>query len=110
MPRMPRDFRGPSTRGFIVQIVAGLSLKNLQPRVWDPSSEFYLSGLSAVMVSYAEFHRMKARRAACHARWGSASISAFREKSKSIWITAALLCLAGWRCVAGGIRGVRGER
>jgi hypothetical protein len=43
-------------------IVAGLSLKNLQPRVWDPSSPFYLAGLRAVMVSYADFHKMPARR------------------------------------------------
>ncbi len=45
-------------------IVAGLSLKNLQPRVWDPDSEYYISALEAVMVSYAEFHQMPARRAA----------------------------------------------
>lgn len=45
-------------------VVAGLSLKNLQPRVWDPASEFYLLGLKAVMVSYAEFHQLKARRSA----------------------------------------------
>ncbi len=45
-------------------IVAGLSLKNLQPRVWDPNSEFFIPALSAVMVSYAEFHRMRAKRAA----------------------------------------------
>jgi hypothetical protein len=43
-------------------IVAGLSLKNLQPRVWDPSSPFHLPGLEAVMVSYADFHKMPARR------------------------------------------------
>lgn len=45
-------------------IVAGLSLKNLEPRVWDPSSTFHIPTLSAVMVSYAEFHQMKARRTA----------------------------------------------
>jgi 7-cyano-7-deazaguanine tRNA-ribosyltransferase len=47
-----------------VRIVAGLSLKNLEPRVWDPTSAFHLPGLSAVMVSYAEFHKMRARREA----------------------------------------------
>jgi 7-cyano-7-deazaguanine tRNA-ribosyltransferase len=47
-----------------VLIVAGLSLKNLEPRVWDSASPFYLPSLSAVMVSYAEFHQMAARRAA----------------------------------------------
>ena len=46
----------------IVLIVAGLSLKNLQPRVWDPSSPFHIPDLRAVMVSYADFHKMQARR------------------------------------------------
>jgi 7-cyano-7-deazaguanine tRNA-ribosyltransferase len=45
-----------------LQIVAGLSLKNLKPRVWDPASPYYLSNLRAVMVSYADFDRMSARR------------------------------------------------
>ena len=45
-------------------IVAGLSLKNLHPRVWDPKSEYFIPALSAVMISYAEFHQMPARRAA----------------------------------------------
>jgi len=45
-----------------VLIVAGLSLKNLHPRVWDPSSPCYLPDVQAVMVSYADFHRMAARR------------------------------------------------
>lgn len=42
-------------------IVAGLSLKNLQPRVWDPTSPYYLPSLQAVMVSYGEFHQMSAQ-------------------------------------------------
>lgn len=42
-------------------IVAGLSLKNLQPRVWDAESPYHLPALRAVMVSYAEFHQMPAR-------------------------------------------------
>ncbi len=37
-------------------IVAGLTLKNLHPRVWDPQSPYYLPQLRAVMVSYFEFH------------------------------------------------------
>lgn len=45
-------------------VVAGLSLKNLEPRVWDPSSPFHLPELRAVMVSYADFHRNRARRRA----------------------------------------------
>lgn len=43
-------------------VVAGLSLKNLQPRVWDPCSPFFLSDLRAVMVSYADFDQMPVRR------------------------------------------------
>jgi 7-cyano-7-deazaguanine tRNA-ribosyltransferase len=43
-------------------IVAGLTLKNLEPRVWDESSPYYLPELKAVMVSYAEFHQMPAMR------------------------------------------------
>jgi 7-cyano-7-deazaguanine tRNA-ribosyltransferase len=42
-------------------IVAGLSLKNLQPRVWDPNSAYFLPSLKAVMVSYGEFHQMPAQ-------------------------------------------------
>jgi 7-cyano-7-deazaguanine tRNA-ribosyltransferase len=47
-----------------VLIVAGLSLKNLHPRVWDSGSPYFLPSLSAVMVSYAEFHQMPVRRKA----------------------------------------------
>src|SRR5436309_15922780 len=54
-------------KGFVVRIVAGLSLKNLEPRVWDPNSTFHLPALSAVMVSYAEFHQMQTRRTAAMA-------------------------------------------
>ena len=39
-------------------VVAGLSLKNLNPRAWDPASPNRLPALRAVMVSYAEFHRL----------------------------------------------------
>jgi len=45
-----------------VEIVAGLSLKCLKPRVWDPQSEYYLPSLRAVMASYADFHRQPAQR------------------------------------------------
>lgn len=44
-------------------VVAGLSLKNLAPRVWDPTSEYHIPGLTAVMVSYSDFHDMPKRRA-----------------------------------------------
>lgn len=43
-------------------IVAGSSLKCLPPHVWDVTSPYYLPDLKAVMVSYADFHRMPARR------------------------------------------------
>src|SRR2546421_276074 len=43
-------------------IVAGSSLRCLPPHVWDVKSPYYLPDLKAVMVSYAEFHRMPARR------------------------------------------------
>lgn len=43
-------------------IVAGLSLKNLKPRVWDHASLHHVPGLGAVMVSYAELHAMQTRR------------------------------------------------
>lgn len=45
-----------------MEIVAGITLKCLNPRVWDRSSDYYLSNLKAVMVSYADFHRMPAQR------------------------------------------------
>jgi 7-cyano-7-deazaguanine tRNA-ribosyltransferase len=46
-----------------MRVIAGLSLKNLNPRVWDPNSPHYLPGLTGVMVSYAEFHRSPVQRA-----------------------------------------------
>jgi hypothetical protein len=45
-------------------IVAGLSVRNLEPRVWDPTSPFFIADLAAVMVSYGDFHQMPARRRA----------------------------------------------
>jgi len=42
-------------------VVAGLSLHNLKPRVWDTASEYYLPKLRAVMVSYADFHGNSSR-------------------------------------------------
>lgn len=47
-----------------MEVVAGLSLKNLQPRVWDPDSPYYLPHLRAIMVSYADFDSMPIRRQA----------------------------------------------
>jgi hypothetical protein len=48
----------------MLDIIAGLSLKNLKPAVWDKNSLYYLPELQAVMVSYADFHAMKWRRTA----------------------------------------------
>src|SRR5215213_5286543 len=45
-----------------VLVVAGLSVKNFEPRVWDPASPYHIPALTAVMVSYAEFHQLPARR------------------------------------------------
>jgi hypothetical protein len=45
-----------------VLIVAGLSIKNLKPRIGDPSSPDHVPELRAVMVSWAEFARMPAAR------------------------------------------------
>jgi 7-cyano-7-deazaguanine tRNA-ribosyltransferase len=45
-------------------IVAGISIKNLAPRVWDSTSEFHLPELGAIMVSYGEFHQLPSRRRA----------------------------------------------
>ena len=39
-----------------MKIVAGVSLKNPNPHVWDANSPYYLPNLQAVMVSYADFH------------------------------------------------------
>ena len=43
-------------------IVAGLTLKNLKPRVWEAASPYYLPDLQAVMVSYADFHHYPVQR------------------------------------------------
>lgn len=51
-----------------MRIVAGLSLKNLQPRVWDVTSLYFLRDLQAVMVSYADFQRRPRARAAAMER------------------------------------------
>lgn len=45
-----------------MQIVAGISLKGIKPRVWDKTCPYYLPQLQAVMVSYADFHQMPKRR------------------------------------------------
>lgn len=50
-----------------MEIVVGLSLKNLKPRVWDPDSPYYLPQVKAVMVSYADFDYFRARRRAAMA-------------------------------------------
>ncbi len=43
-------------------IVAGLSLRSIEPRVWDKNSEYFLEPLRGVMVSYAEVHQMQSIR------------------------------------------------
>lgn len=41
-----------------MEVVAGLSLKNLRPRVWDRRSPEYVARLGAVMLSFDEFRRL----------------------------------------------------
>ena len=45
-----------------LEVVAGLSLRNLKPHVWDADSPFHIPSLKAVMVSWAEFSRMPSYR------------------------------------------------
>jgi 7-cyano-7-deazaguanine tRNA-ribosyltransferase len=52
----------PGTEEKVVLVIAGLSLKNLKPRVWDSESPYFLKKLRAVMLSYADFHQMPSRR------------------------------------------------
>ena len=40
-------------------IVAGLTLRCIEPRVWDKASPYHLPDLRAVMVSYAEIHQFQ---------------------------------------------------
>jgi 7-cyano-7-deazaguanine tRNA-ribosyltransferase len=39
-------------------IIPGISLKNLNPRFWDPESEFYMPEVKGVMISYADFYNL----------------------------------------------------
>jgi 7-cyano-7-deazaguanine tRNA-ribosyltransferase len=43
-------------------VVAGISLKNLYPNVWDKRSEYFTPDLRAIMISYADFFKNKAAR------------------------------------------------
>lgn len=45
-----------------MQIVAGFGLKGIKPRVWDPTSPYYLKDLKALMISYADFHKSRNQR------------------------------------------------
>lgn len=45
-----------------MKVVAGLTLKNLNPRVWDDEWIYHLKDLTAVMVSYADFQQMRVKR------------------------------------------------
>lgn len=46
----------------MIEIVAGLTLKQVKPLVWDTTSPYHLPDLRAVMVSYADFHKMQSLR------------------------------------------------
>lgn len=45
-----------------MKVVAGINLKSLEPRVWDPKSKYHLPELKAVMVSYADLCQWPAQR------------------------------------------------
>ena len=45
-----------------MEIVAGLNLGSIKPRVWNPGSPYYLEKLRVVMVSYMYFHQSPTRR------------------------------------------------
>lgn len=45
-----------------MEVVAGTTLKSLKPRIWDPESEHFLPQLTAIMISYADFHKMPSLR------------------------------------------------
>ncbi len=56
------------TRPRPLEVVVGISLKNLKPRVWDPGDPLHVPGIRAIMVSYADFdHRDAWRRGAMEA-------------------------------------------
>jgi 7-cyano-7-deazaguanine tRNA-ribosyltransferase len=63
-------------------VVAGLSLKNLHPRVWDENSPYYLPALKAVMLSYGEFHQLEARRKQVMAKGIHAYLGISRKPAK----------------------------
>src|SRR6185436_10128910 len=39
-------------------LVAGISLRNLAPRFWDPESPYHLRGIGAVMISTTDFVKL----------------------------------------------------
>ncbi len=45
-----------------MEIVAGLHLASIKPRVWDANSSYHLDNLHAVMISYMYFHQSPIRR------------------------------------------------
>jgi 7-cyano-7-deazaguanine tRNA-ribosyltransferase len=45
-----------------MQIIAGVSLRSLNPRVWESDSEYYLPDLTAIIISYADFHQSASAR------------------------------------------------
>jgi 7-cyano-7-deazaguanine tRNA-ribosyltransferase len=45
-----------------LEIVAGLCLSSIKPRVWDAESSYHLPDLTAVMISYADLYKMPKKR------------------------------------------------
>lgn len=86
MTRLPVPLRradaAPARLRQPLLVVAGLTRKNLHPRVWDPASPYHLPDLRAVMISYADFHRQKGWRDAAMA----VGLRAFLEVPDSVHI------------------------
>lgn len=66
MTRTPPAERQPPvsvrSKSQALLVVAGLTLKQMRPRVWDEAADDYLPELRAVMISYADFHRVPTAR------------------------------------------------
>jgi 7-cyano-7-deazaguanine tRNA-ribosyltransferase len=70
-----------------MEVVAGLTLKNLRPQVWDPLAPYHLSGLTAVMLSFDELrHRPKLVRQALSAGLSSAQRDRLGHGAFFLWI------------------------
>ncbi len=80
-----------------MEVVAGLSLKNLRPRVWDRRSPEYVPRLAAVMLSFDEFGR---RPALCQGAMAGGFSAVLGPGSAGVRVyldNGAFACLIGGR-------------